>query len=254
MDSREAIEYFHLSFCNRLGAKVDRKLFALKGGCNLRFYFNSIRYSEDIDFDVLKISVETLKKNVSAILNEAAFRAVLKNTQKIEIVEWSAPKQTETTQRWKVAIRLESQRPLPTKIEFSRRASEIMGAEVRQVPSHLTAAYQLQPVSLQHYMLPQAIEQKLGALIHRTETQARDVIDLKLLKDQIHAPDFELRLSTEEKEKALDTLMSVSFDDFKSQVWPFLMKEYQGEYDNKSRWNEIQADVVQFVEAAHDRS
>ena len=31
----------------------------VKGGCNLRFFFDSVRYSEDIDFDVAVIARET---------------------------------------------------------------------------------------------------------------------------------------------------------------------------------------------------
>ncbi len=185
MEPREAIECLHLSFCNRLAAKVDRKLFSLKGGCNLRFYFRSIRYSEDIDFDVETISVDTLKKHVEKILNDQGFRTVLRNNQKIEIMQWSASKQTETTQRWKVSIQMGTQLPIPTKIEFSRREAKIVGAEIKQVTADLTSGYKLQPVLLQHYMLPKAIEQKIAALSNRTETQARDVIDLQILKDQI---------------------------------------------------------------------
>ena len=48
---RQVVEMFHLVFLRALVAKGDDKaLFALKGGCNLRFYFGSLRYSEDIDF------------------------------------------------------------------------------------------------------------------------------------------------------------------------------------------------------------
>ena len=49
---RQAIEIFHLSFIAQLGRRVDKALFAIKGGCNLRFYCRSIRYSEDIDIDI----------------------------------------------------------------------------------------------------------------------------------------------------------------------------------------------------------
>ena len=35
--------------CGAFGAHVDKSLFALKGGCNLRFFLKSIRYSENID-------------------------------------------------------------------------------------------------------------------------------------------------------------------------------------------------------------
>lgn len=54
LTARQAVEVFHLIFLRALVAKgEDKSLIALKGGCNLRFYFGSIRYSEDIDFDVV---------------------------------------------------------------------------------------------------------------------------------------------------------------------------------------------------------
>ena len=43
---REAVELFHLVLIDLLGRKVDKKLYALKGGCNLRFFFKSFRPSE----------------------------------------------------------------------------------------------------------------------------------------------------------------------------------------------------------------
>ena len=247
MKIQEAIEYFHLSFCNRLAAKVDRKLFCLKGGCNLRFYFNSIRYSEDIDFDAHKISTDTLKKNVEQILKDGTFKMLLK-LKDIELADWSAPKQTETTQRWKVSFRIGAQTgTIPTKIEFSRRKPEFTGAAVNPVDPQLIQKYQLQSLTLQHYELPAAIEQKIGALIGRTETQARDVIDLKILKDKLSgaAP---LKMPRAERDRALETLMSVSFDHFKSQVWPYLMEEHQDYYGEKKVWDQLQAEIAAFLE------
>ena len=37
------IERFHLLFLAQLGQKLDKRFYALKGGCNLRFFFKSIR-------------------------------------------------------------------------------------------------------------------------------------------------------------------------------------------------------------------
>ena len=145
MNPRELIEYFHLSFCNRLLAKVDRKIFCLKGGCNLRFYFYSIRYSEDIDFDVHTVSVETLKKNVEKILTDGVFQTLLGH-QGIEIVEWSAPKQTPTTQRWKVSLKFLNQTlRVPTKIEFSRRKDEFIDPCLTNFTNSLLAKHDQKP-------------------------------------------------------------------------------------------------------------
>ena len=65
---RQAIEVFHLLFLRHLGTRVDKALYVLKGGCNLRFFFKSIRYSEDMDLDVHTIAPATLAGNVHRIL------------------------------------------------------------------------------------------------------------------------------------------------------------------------------------------
>ena len=55
------IERFHLLFLVQLGQKLDKRFYALKGGCNLRFFLKSIRYSEDMDLDVQTIPVSELR-------------------------------------------------------------------------------------------------------------------------------------------------------------------------------------------------
>src|SRR5438105_4480277 len=115
---------FHLVFLRALTARgEDKALFALKGGCNLRFFFGSVRYSEDIDIDVAVVAKGTLKNKIERLLYAPTVAGPLK-THAIEIVDISAPKQTDTTQRWKVGIRAQGAAlPLRTKIEFSRRQS-----------------------------------------------------------------------------------------------------------------------------------
>lgn len=44
-------EVFHLLFLRELVRTVPLSAFVLKGGTNLRFFFGSIRYSEDMDLD-----------------------------------------------------------------------------------------------------------------------------------------------------------------------------------------------------------
>lgn len=65
---RKCVEIFHLSFLDLFGRKTNKQLYALKGGCNLRFYFNSFRYLEDMDIDVQTIAKNTLAKKVDSIL------------------------------------------------------------------------------------------------------------------------------------------------------------------------------------------
>ena len=46
-------EIFHLLFLERLLKVSDPRAFVVKGGANLRFFFGSPRYSENMDLDVL---------------------------------------------------------------------------------------------------------------------------------------------------------------------------------------------------------
>src|SRR5262249_6126436 len=97
------IELFHLIFLRQLEGKLDKKMYALKGGCNLRFYFKSIRYSEDIDFDVSIISKTTLENKINKILDSVSFKRILQS-KGMNLIQYHPTKQTETTQRWKLTL------------------------------------------------------------------------------------------------------------------------------------------------------
>ncbi|MGH7327468.1 MAG: nucleotidyl transferase AbiEii/AbiGii toxin family protein, partial [Polyangiaceae bacterium] len=121
MSPREANELFHLLFLRVLTSSADRAHYRVKGGCNLRFWFKSVRYSEDLDLDVVITSRATLRNKIDRILEAGPLVAMLR-TRGLAIEAWSAPKQTDTTQRWKVSLRSDDSRTaIHTKIEFSRR-------------------------------------------------------------------------------------------------------------------------------------
>jgi len=239
---RQAIEVFHLLFLRSFGARVDKALFALKGGCNLRFYHRSIRYSEDMDLDIRTMAVGTLRSNVDAILDADAFRHALR-AQGLTIESFSAPKQTATTQRWKITLQpIDSRTSIPTKIEFSRRALDA-GASLAPVDAAILRAYRLFPVIVQRYDSPAAFAQKVGALALRAAVQARDVFDLKLLIDAGApadlAPDVRKLLP-----QAIDHAMSIGFEDFTGQVVAFLEPEHQEDFAQRTAWEALQEQVV----------
>src|ERR1043166_824906 len=100
----QQVEFFHLTLLRLLEEKVDKSCYVLKGGCNLRFFFGSPRYSEDMDLDLETIAPGTLHKNVEQILTGKTLIHLLR-TRDLELERHSAPKQTETTQRWKLSLR-----------------------------------------------------------------------------------------------------------------------------------------------------
>ena len=170
---KQTVELFHLLFLQQLGTRMDKHLNAVKGGCNLRFFFKSIRYSKDLDLDVHTTAKETLRKNVNQILKFPGLAQILR-THGLEISFVSEPKQTETTQRWKIHLRTDNGGELPTKIEFSRRSFDESVA-FEAVDPEITRLHRLRPILTTHYTLEAAFAQKVEALIHRAETQARDV-------------------------------------------------------------------------------
>lgn len=239
------VELFHLVFLDLLGRKTDRKLYALKGGCNLRFFLKSIRYSEDMDIDVGPgLSKDKLADLVERILTSKTLADLLA-VRRLRIAERSAPKQTDTTQRWKFGLELEGASVwLRTKIEFSRRG---MDAETTFGPVDplLVRTYDLAPVLANHYSPQAALEQKIRALATRREVQARDVFDLDLLLNSGIAPkstDGEMR------RKARDNALSVGFDTFKAQVVSFLDSDHQSQYDSPSVWDDLVLRVVAAME------
>lgn len=240
---RQAIEVFHLHFLRSFSARVDKALFALKGGCNLRFYHRSIRYSEGMDLDIRTMAKATLRSNVETVLQATSLRQALR-AQQLEVVEFSAPKQTEPTQRWKIRLRmLASQASFPTKIEFSRRALD-EGVELAAVDAELIRRYRMYPVIVQHYGAAAAFAQKISALALRTATQARDVFDLKLLVDAGAAAAPLGQTQIEQLPRAIDNAMSIGFEDFVGQVVAFLEPEHQADFKNRESWEILQEQVV----------
>lgn len=142
---RHAIEHFHLVFCRLLCAGPDRADFSIKGGCNLRFFFGSVRYSEDLDLDVQRVPLRTLRGRVDKLLESPQLLNSLRAAG-IQVVSMSAPKQTDTTQRWKLALQVAGVgHPVPTKVEFSRRDA-LDGTKVEPLDVAFASKHLMQPV------------------------------------------------------------------------------------------------------------
>lgn len=241
----QIVELFHVSFLDVLSRRLDPARYVLKGGANLRYFFGSVRYSEDIDLDLLGVPSWNLEKKVDDLLGGGPLKLLLRTNQ-IAIAEFSKPKQTETTQRWKIGLDApRREEPIRTKIEFSHREG---GGEHRldPIPSHIVEPYALRAPSVQHYTGEVPIAQKVAALAERSETQARDVFDLDLLlrRHQPSAGSLEPRIL----EKAVERALELPFDAFRDQVLPFLEPDAAALYD-PAAWEQMQTFVAEALEA-----
>lgn len=242
-------EVFHFCFLDRLLKLSDPGLYVLKGGVNLRFFFNSPRYSEDMDIDVLAGNVGTLKKNGYKILQDGAFRRSLRSFDiaDLDVNDPAKAKQTETTQRFRVGLITPAGHRLPTKVEFSRRnESEDGPSETGLVNAEIVRAYRKLAFRCRHYSGGAAVVQKLRALAGRPVTQSRDVFDLAILFRGGHgasAPWADV-LSEDEYQNAIDCLLALGWDDYKGQVVEFLDADSREEYGNKSAWQWLRNQVL----------
>ncbi|MGB2763538.1 MAG: nucleotidyl transferase AbiEii/AbiGii toxin family protein [Candidatus Aminicenantaceae bacterium] len=241
---RQYLELFHLLFLSQLVRKLDKKLYALKGGCNMRFFFKSPRYSEDIDLDVQSISVDVIRKKVNSILNSRPFTDILQ-VRNIEIEHITEHKQTETTQRWKLGLIVPyTEKPLPTKIEFSRRGLE-NPIKFESISPEILQTFKLSPIMANHYPAEITCQQKLRAIISRSTPQARDIFDLYILlasrAEKVDLPE-DLRSNLN---KVKESILSMGFVIFKSQVISYLEPEDQHRFESEEAWDNIRLCVVE---------
>ena len=249
LTTRQHVELFHLVFLRALVARgEDKGLFALKGGCNLRFFFRSVRYSEDIDLDVAVVAKGTLERKVERLLQSPAVQAPLR-AHGIEVVEVSAPKQTDTTQRWKAGLRTTALPvPLRTKIEFSRR-DRVEGAAFEGIEGVFLRPYAIAPFAATHYTRTAAIVQKIQALAGRREPQARDVFDLNHLL-AMPGPDADLPAADKARlPVATERARSISFDEYASRVVAYLDPDQREIFGSRDAWSAMQDAVVSQLEA-----
>ena len=170
----EIIECFHLAFLTALTQRVDPASIALKGGANLRYFFDSVRYSEDIDFDVVLGADWKLRDQVGAILDSPALLRLLRSSQ-ITIAQVNVTRSRR--RRRNAGSCCSPVRPFPA---ASPRRSSSAGetatsaGRVDRVPERVVEPYALRPPTILHYLgagqLPGGSMRSPCAPRHRRET------------------------------------------------------------------------------------
>ncbi len=233
------VECFQLIFLRMLEVRLARAQWVVKGGVNLRAWFGSLRYSQDLDIDVLRGSAHALREKVDKLLVSASFRDLLA-AQGLEVMRSSKPKQTQTTQRWKFEVRANPGSVLlHTRVEFSRRGATEEYALEPVRPESVRPYGMLAPTA-NHYTARSALRQKIEALAGRAQTQARDVWDIEhLLRTTGVDPGPFTPAARKTLASALDRAMALSYDVFKAQVVPYLAPEQRELYGTRDAWARI---------------
>lgn len=243
-------ELFHLEVLRRLAQKLKPGQYALKGGVNMRFFFGSPRYSEDMDLDVQIVAGHVLRDAVMAIVTSPSLQETLASfgVKSIIAPDIGKAKQTETTQRFKIHLTTPSGEDMFTKIEFSRRGIKD-GVNVETVRAEILRTLRLPPLMCPHYGAEAAMLQKIEAIAGRAATQARDIFDLYLLTTQARlSKELVDKGKTDIIAKAIKNTYRVEFDQFRDTVLPYFPETERALYDETGRWDEIRLTVSRCME------
>lgn len=243
-------EIFHLEFLRWLSRKAKPRNYVLKGGVNLRFFFNSFRYSEDMDLDAFGIDKSALSEAVMYILRARLFGDNLRpfGIERIVPPNMAKAKQTETTQRFKVHLITSAGENLFTKVEFSRRGFK-GDMLIQAVVDSILRAYKLPPLLIPHYDIHSAVMQKIDALSSRPVVQARDIFDIYILSSQYSSDKgLGIKIDNTKLIKACENIFDVNFHEFRDKVVSYLAVEDQAVYNNEPAWDEIKLKSANFIE------
>ena len=247
----EIREACHLCFLRMLVKSVSLSSVVLKGGCNLRFFFGSIRYSEDIDLDVQNLEVHALRETVISILESDALGFSLRAYGIDQIIppNLEHAKQTETVQRFKAHLLTSAGADLYTKIKFSRRGitDDFLSEGVL---NERLGRYHMAPMVVPHYSAPSALRQKLVALRDRQQVEARDVFDIHSLQTQPEVMQYDPKaeFSPQDRVAISERIYGISFEEFRNKVLSFLSMEDRSYYDSKTVWDDMRLGVVDLLE------
>ena len=248
----KAREVFHFTLLRRLAERFPDGL-RLKGGVNLRLFFGSVRYSEDMDLDADPRLQPRLAEQLRKIIDSPEYRRELlllgidEVTSSAEIA-----KKTDTTLRFKVMV-VKGGVQLPTKVEISFRDTTPAEWAVRETPpaSVLVQAFPgtVPTFEVAHYPHKIAVWQKVNALATRGGVQARDIFDLDWLfnVERFGNPsDALLQFLRNEHplanlEKARDRCVEINDDQFNTQVGAYLEPAIFAQH--ASRWDEMRLRV-----------
>lgn len=259
LSSVSAREAVHLLILRALTRLKNDSAVILKGGVNLRLFFGSVRYSEDMDLDGALEARSAIRTSIEAIFKDREFLRAAQGMGIRGLDAGQGPnKDTETTFRYKFGVVVQGDVRYPTKVEvsFRGRHGEDESA-IDDVPPGLLAGYGLAPISLNHYGRTAALRQKIEALGGRTTVQARDVFDLHTLAvGGMEEPLVAMLAAQVEKgllQEAYRRALTITFKEYEGQVLEFLTDDARARFGTDEAWDGLRLEAATAIEAILNR-
>lgn len=250
-----AREIVHLAILRELTHIRKGDAVTVKGGVNLRLFFGSPRYSEDMDLDGTSQASATIRDTLKGLVESGGFVRGLRPYGIRDLDPGEGPnKDTDTTFRYKFGVMVTGDIRHPTKVEVSfRDGHEANGVAVEAPDPGILRTYSMDPFEVRHYIREAAVTQKIGALAGRREAQARDVFDLYLLVPDAPPEDLVRHLA---KELPGDTLkeaharaFAITYEEYAGQVIEFLGEEARAAHGNTGAWDDMRLHTAALIES-----
>jgi hypothetical protein len=184
-----------------------------------------------MDLDIVsQVRASTLENAVDSVIDGRAMLATLMPAG-VTAIKTTKPKQTDTTQRWKVMLQMSGHEELRTKVEFSRRRDEIQFSN--GIPdASILRHYKTTPFAAQYYDATRMSTQKIVALAADGRSALRDLFDLHHLFYTAGSKPEEAGAFLDPKipEAAAEKVSSFTFGAFQEQVVPYLPAELMDLY------------------------
>jgi predicted nucleotidyltransferase component of viral defense system len=243
-----AIELMQARVLSALFNRVVDKEIVLKGGFAMKVIANSNRLTKDIDLHANGASLERVQSITRGAINE------LKKSNLLDDFRVTEPKQTDTTQRWKINGRIAGgETPVHLVIEVSRRGNipSALISSVKFEPSAIFGA----PPAIVETLSPTAIgAAKFDALSSITRESPRDVFDLDVLREMRIEPPSSIFAEKYSAEVLAEKLMIITqkldkmdFETVKAALLPSLAPEAQNNF-GAEQWENMRINTYLMME------
>ncbi|MDH4045890.1 MAG: nucleotidyl transferase AbiEii/AbiGii toxin family protein [Gemmatimonadota bacterium] len=249
-----AREIVHLAILRELMRIRGGDAVTVKGGVNLRLFFGSPRYSEDMDLDGTAQASDTIRDALKGLVEDASFARGLRPFGIRELDPGEGPnKDTDTTFRHKFGVVVSGGIRYPTKVEVSFRGRHGTDRTAFESPApEMLQPYGMDRFEIRHYVREAAVRQKLGALAGRREAQARDVFDLYMLVPGAAADDLirylAKHLSTSTLHEGHSRALAITYEEYVGQVIEFLGEQARATHNGEAAWDEMRLHAVGLIE------
>jgi predicted nucleotidyltransferase component of viral defense system len=220
-----ALELAQVRVLSSIFNKVVNREILLKGGFAMRVIANSSRPTKDIDLQANGASFERVQGLVRSAINDLVKCNILDD---IKVTE---PKQTDTTQRWKINGRIkDGETPVHLTIEVSRRG--LIADNLINSVSFERRGFGVPPAIIECFSPTAIAAAKFEAMASPTRESPRDIFDLDVLIRMKAEPPVQIFANNYSEEELLrklevvaDKLDKMDFQTVKSTLLPHLPAE-----------------------------